>query len=49
MNPLDKKVYEAIARKDLSFGCIITSKEFHIYEAEEVEEKINVCTHFMNQ
>ena len=23
MNPLDKKVYEAVSRKDLSFGCRI--------------------------
>ena len=49
MNPLDKNVYEAIARKDLSFGCIITSNEFHISKAEEVEGKINVCMYFSNQ
>jgi hypothetical protein len=38
-----------MARKDLSFGCKIQSKEFHIYEEEYVEWTINLCRYFHNQ
>lgn len=45
MNPLDKQVYENIARKDLSFWCIINHKvdddfdgDWHVATVYEIRE-----------
>ena len=41
MNPLDKNVYEAIARKDLSFGCKVSAQHYVWRFSEKTLKELN--------